>query len=89
VLALERRYPYRYARAGIGSFHESAPVAGMGSRCVTNAWADPACGVVFVYLTNRLEPGDLGVRHQCQVSDTIRRACMENSHRSQQGPGRA
>jgi hypothetical protein len=46
-----------------------------GSRCVTNAWADPACGVVFVYLTNRLETGDLGVRHQCQVSDTIRTAC--------------
>lgn len=46
-----------------------------GSRCVTNAWADPACGVVFVYLTNRLDTGGLGVRHQCQVSDAIRTAC--------------
>jgi hypothetical protein len=46
-----------------------------GSRCVTNAWADPARGVVFVYLTNRLRGGDLGVRHQCQVSDAILAAC--------------
>jgi hypothetical protein len=31
--------------------------------------------VVFTYLTNRLGAGDLGVRHQCQVSDAIRTAC--------------
>lgn len=47
--------------------------AGSGSAC--NAWADPACDVVFVYLTNRLGTGDLGARHQCQVSDAIRTAC--------------
>jgi len=36
--------------------------AGSGSAC--NAWADPACGVVFVYLTNRLAASGLGTRHQ-------------------------
>lgn len=45
------------------------------SRCVTNAWADPDRGVVFVYLTSSLKAGDLGVRHQCQVSDAILAAC--------------
>jgi CubicO group peptidase (beta-lactamase class C family) len=47
-----------------------------GSGSVTSAWADPACGVVFVYLTNRLiTDSDLGARHQCEVSDAIRAAC--------------
>jgi CubicO group peptidase (beta-lactamase class C family) len=48
--------------------------AGSGSAC--SAWADPACGVVLVYLTSRLvTSSDLGVRHQCEVSDAIRTAC--------------
>ena len=48
--------------------------AGSGSIC--NAWADPASGIVFTYLTNRLvTSSDLGARHQCEVSDAIRTAC--------------
>lgn len=48
--------------------------AGSGSVC--SAWADPACGVVFVYLTNRLVTNsDLGARYQCEISDAIRTAC--------------
>jgi hypothetical protein len=48
--------------------------AGSGGIC--NAWADPACGIVFAYLTNRLVTrSDLGARHQCEVSDAIRTAC--------------
>jgi hypothetical protein len=46
-----------------------------GGRGVTSAWADPACGVVFVYLASGLEVSDPGVRHQCQVSHAIRAAC--------------
>ena len=80
-----RGWPVRYAhgfqlgspgrQTGMGRAASARTFGHAGSRCVTNAWADPACGVVFVYLTSRLEPGDLGVRHQCQVSDAIRRAC--------------
>ncbi len=52
---------------------ETFAQAGSGSAC--NAWADRACGVVFVYLTNRLAASDLGTRHQSQVSDAIHTAC--------------
>jgi CubicO group peptidase (beta-lactamase class C family) len=80
-----RGWPVRYAhgfqlgspgwQTGMGRMASTQTFGHAGSRGVTNAWADPACGVVFVYLTSRLEAGDLGVRHQCQVSDAIRAAC--------------
>jgi CubicO group peptidase (beta-lactamase class C family) len=80
-----RGWPVRYGhgfqlgspgrRTGMGRMASSQAFGHAGSRCVTNAWADPARGVVFVYLTSRLAAGDLGVRHQCQVSDAILAAC--------------
>jgi CubicO group peptidase (beta-lactamase class C family) len=80
-----RGWPVRYAhgfqlgspgrQTGMGRMAGTRTFGHAGSRCVTNAWADPASGLVFVYLTNRLRAGDLGVRHQCQVSDAIRMAC--------------
>ena len=80
-----RGWPVRYAhgfqlgspgrQTGMGRMASTRTFGHAGSRCVTNAWADPASGLVFVYLTNRLVAGDLGVQHQCQVSDAIRMAC--------------
>jgi len=53
-----RGWPVRYAhgfqlgspgrQTGMGRMASTQAFGHAGSRCVTNAWADPACGVVFV-----------------------------------------
>ena len=45
-----------------------------GSNCCI-AWADPTRGLVFAYLTDRLQSGHAGARHMAQVSDAILSAC--------------
>jgi CubicO group peptidase (beta-lactamase class C family) len=80
-----RGWPVRYGhgfqlgspgrQTGMGRMASPQAFGHAGRRCVTNAWADPARGVVFVYLTSSIKAGDLSVRHQCQVSDAILAAC--------------
>ncbi len=45
-----------------------------GSSCCI-AWADPERRVVFAYLTNLLQAGRTGARHQAAVADAILEAC--------------
>lgn len=45
-----------------------------GSNCCI-AWADPTRGLVFAYLTNRLQSGHAGARHMSALSDAVIAAC--------------
>lgn len=45
-----------------------------GSNCCI-AWADPTRGLVFAYLTDRLQSGHAGARHMARVSDAVIAAC--------------
>lgn len=53
----------------------STETFGHNGSNVCNAWADPATGLVFVYLTNRVAGHGEGARHHGQVGDGIRLAC--------------
>lgn len=76
--------PVRYAHGFMPGWPGRVTVMGTGAsprafgharqRNLCNAWADPASGLVVVYLTNRVVASQEGLRHQCEVSDAIRAA---------------
>jgi CubicO group peptidase (beta-lactamase class C family) len=48
---------------------------GHNGSSICNAWADPARGLVFAYLTNLGVMPREGLAHQCEISDAILSAC--------------